>query len=84
MIGRIIRVAGSKITTRLESISDELLMQRQIIEGWQDRKLGLDEYPASAQARLEVGNEITALKRLLLESRAYKILTDSDADRVSV
>lgn len=66
MIGPVIRVKlfkqdpKTKSEVRLNDLQDT-------VKGWEKSRLGIDEHPARAHVRIDVGQEITELKRHLIQ-----------------
>ncbi len=71
MIGSIRRTKTLKDFPRTNN-ETELSDLRETIQSWSYLKLGLDEHPATAAARIEIGQKITGLKRALVESGLYE------------
>ena len=71
MIGQIIRIKSilkcpmTESEVRLNDLQDT-------VKGWETSCLGIDEHPARAGTRIETGEEITRLKKHLIEIGLYK------------
>jgi len=71
MIGSIKRVKSleefpkTKSEVRLNDLKDT-------VKGWETSGLGIDEHPARAGTRIDTGQEITRVKRHLIQCGLYR------------
>ena len=71
MVGPIIRIKSLKEfpTTVSEVRLNDL---KDTVKGWETSGLGIDEHPARAGTRIDTGQEITRVKRHLIQCGLYR------------
>ena len=71
MVGPIIRIKSFKQFSKTKS-EVRLNDLKDTVKGWESLGLGIDEHPARAGTRTETGEEITRLKRHLIQCELYR------------
>lgn len=71
MVGPVIRI---KSTLDFPVTESEVRLKdlKETVKGWEQSGFGIDEHPARAGTRMDTGQEITRLKRHLIETGLYR------------